>query len=211
MVFIHGLNLAPGIVHFEMGQRLAEAIARRREPGPGFNVLAWDWNAATFAGLRSRANEEVAVQQGGALAAALRRAGIAPGRTHLIGHSSGCIVAVSAARGLAAGPGQAVARLTLLDPAAIHHPLVFDQLAAGSSALRVENFWTPGPSGYGREAARAGVRDVRIDGPSPYLGLVRPSRSNHLHLVQWYLQTAGDVTIPAGFNASIPRLEMAPR
>ncbi len=45
-----------------------------------------------------------------------------------------------------------MAQLTLLDPAVTYHGLIFDVLAAGSSASFVENYWAPGPSGYGREA-----------------------------------------------------------
>jgi pimeloyl-ACP methyl ester carboxylesterase len=167
------------------------------------NVLAWDWNAATFVGLTSRANEQSAVDQGRALAATLLRAGVEPARTHLIGHSSGGIVAASSARALVDWQAQPIAQLTLLDPAAIYHDLVFDGLAAGSSARVVENHWTPGPSGFGREVARPGVWNTRVDGPTPYLGTLWPARSSHFHIVEWYIATAGDPAYRGGFNTSL--------
>jgi pimeloyl-ACP methyl ester carboxylesterase len=201
VVFIHGFNPMPRTVHFAMTERLADALARRA--GLSFNVLGWDWNAASCVSLRSRVNAEAAVEQGGALAAALRQAGVMPVWTHLIGHSSGCTVAASAAQALAAGTGQRVAQLTLLDPATLYHDVVFERLAAGSAARRVENYWTPAPSGYGREVGHAGVWNQRVAGPTPYLGVVCPWHSDHMNLVHWYLGTAADATIPSGFNTSL--------
>jgi hypothetical protein len=201
LVLVHGANPTPGIVHFTMAERLAEAVARRG--GPPWNVMAWDWNAATVGGLTSRANEAAAVRQGPLLAGALWQAGLPPERVQLIGHSSGCIVAASAARTLCSAYGRPPAQLSLLDPAILYQDVIFDRLAAGSSAARVENIWAPGPSGYGREIARAGVWNVRVDGPTPYLGTVNPFRSSHLHVVEWYVATAGNPARPGGFNASL--------
>lgn len=201
LVFIHGMNLAPRIVHFTMAERFAEAVARRG--GPPLNVLGWDWNGATFAGLSARANEGAAIAQGQMLAAALLQAGVAPGQVHLIGHSSGGMVAASAARSLMSSSGQAIAQLTLLDPAALYHDHVFEHLAAGSAARRVENYWAPAPSGYGRHVLHPGVWNARIDGPTPYLGLVSPWHSSHFHIVHWYVGTAADPALPGGFNTSL--------
>lgn len=200
LVFIHGCNAAPKLVHFDMGRRLAESVARR---GGRFNVFEWDWNAATVVSLKGRDNETAAVEQGRRLAAALLQSGSAPARTQLIGHSSGGIVAASAARTLLSGYGHAVAQLTLLDPAASYHGLIFDLLAAGSAARLVENDWAPGPSGYGAAVARAGVWNTKVDGPTPYLGALSPSRSNHFHVVDWYLDTVADPNHPGGFNTSL--------
>jgi pimeloyl-ACP methyl ester carboxylesterase len=201
LVFIHGCNAAPHVVHFTMGERLAEAIARRG--GPQFSVLDWNWNAATFVGLNGRANEASALEQGRRLAATLLRSGVPPARIHLIGHSSGSIVAASAARTLLSGHGQPVAQLTLLDPAVSYHSLIFDVLAAGSSAPLVENHWASGPSGFGREVLRAGVWNTRVDGPTPYFGALSPIHSNHFHVVEWYLATVADPRYPGGFNTSL--------
>jgi pimeloyl-ACP methyl ester carboxylesterase len=202
LVFIHGFNPLPGAVHFTMAERLGEVVGRRA--GPRFNVLGWDWNAATFPrSLDPNAGPEAAVHQGRLLAATLRSAGVDPSRTHLIGHSAGGIVAASAARTFATDLGQPVAQLTLLDPAAYYHSVIFDRLAAGSAAPIVENYWATGPSGYGRIVPYAGVRNIGVAGPSPYVGLVFPLRSNHLFVVQWYLDTAESPFYPSGFNTSV--------
>src|SRR4051812_4229035 len=49
IVFIHGFNPLPGVVHFAIAEQLAQALIRRA--GPAFNILAWDWNAATCVSL----------------------------------------------------------------------------------------------------------------------------------------------------------------
>lgn len=200
VVFVHGFNPVPRGTHFTMAERLAEAVARRG--GPVVNVLAWDWNAATVVSLRMRTNQENDVGQGRVLAAALWAAGLPPERTHLIGQSSGAIVAASAARALRDGCGRAVAQVTLLDPATHYHDVVFDRLAVGSSSPRVENYWADGPGGYGADARRAGVRDHRVDVAAPCLGAVFPPRSAHWNVVRWYLATVEDRSCPVGYNAS---------
>src|SRR6185312_6002194 len=139
VVFIHGFNPFPRALHFRMAELLAQSLARRG--GPPLNVLAWDWNAATWTSFQTSGNITAAIEQGRALAAALKTAGVDPARTQVIGHSAGGIVATSAARSLALDYGQPVAQLTLLDPAAYYHTAVFDQLAAGSLAPIVENYW----------------------------------------------------------------------
>jgi len=201
VVFIHGFNPLPGALHFTMSEQVAGALVRR--VGPGFNVFGWDWNAATFVSLDPRANGDSAVAQGRALAAALLRSGALPARTHLIGHSSGSIVAAAAARTLAFEYGRPLAHLTLLEPAAGYHPLVFERLAAGSSAQHVENYWSPGASGYGREVAAPGVVNIRVDGPRTYLGVVSLRRSGHMNIVRWYIATIDDPRYSAGFNRSL--------
>jgi len=163
VVFIHGFNPLPRTVHFTMSEQVAGALARR--VGPAFNVLGWDWNAATFVSLDPRVNGRSAVAQGRALAAALRGAGVSPARVHLIGHSSGSIVAASAARTIAVESGRRVAQLTLLEPAAGYHPLVFERLAVAASAERVENYWSPDPGAFGRPVASPGVENIRFRKP----------------------------------------------
>jgi pimeloyl-ACP methyl ester carboxylesterase len=200
VVFIHGFNPLPRVVHFGMAEEFGRSIGRRC--GPSTNVLAWDWNAATFESLNPRVNLEMAVRQGHALARALGGLGIDPARTHLVGHSAGSIVATSAARDCVIGQGRPVARLTLLEPAAYYHSLVFERMAAGSLSPWVENYWCPGPSAYGREASIPGVRNFRVDGPAPYAGILCPLRSDHIFIVQWYLGTVEDPRQAWGFNAS---------
>jgi pimeloyl-ACP methyl ester carboxylesterase len=202
VVFVHGANPAPGIVHFEMAERLAEALGRR--DGPPCRVLAWAWNAATSDSHWHKVNDRNAIGQGHILAAALLAAGVPPEQTQLIGHSAGSIVATSAAHDLAVRYGRPLARLTLLDPAICYHRIVFEQLHAGTTAQAVENYWAPGPSGFGRAVACPHVWNVRVAGPSPWLGVAWPLRSSHLFLVRWYLSTAEDAARPGGFNTSLP-------
>ena len=200
LVFVHGINPLPHLVHFTMAERLADALVRRG--GPRCNVLAWDWNAATVESLRASTNSEAAVRQGLPLASALWATGIDPARIHLIGHSSGGMVAASAARVLARGFGRPVAQLTLLEPASFHHAILFERLEAGSLAPIVENYWAPGPSAYGREVLLPGVCSYRVDGPASYAGVLCPLRSDHLYIVQWYFETVEHPGLMAGFNRS---------
>jgi pimeloyl-ACP methyl ester carboxylesterase len=205
VVFVHGFNPVPRAVHFTMAEELAAALARRG--GPPLNVLAWEWNAATFVGLSMHANQENSVAQGCRLAGSLRAAGLPPGRIHLIAQSSGSIVATSAARALCDGLGQRVGQLTLLDPATNYHELVFTRLRAGTTAGLVENYWAPGLSGFGRPVACPGVLNVRVDGPSSLVGAVYFPRSAHWNVVSWYLATVEDRSYPGGFNVRAADLE----
>ena len=200
VVFVHGFNPVPGFLHFTMGDRLSEAMARRW--GAGFNVLAWDWNAATYAGLHPRRNEENSMHQGYALAHAIQHTGIRPDRLHLIGHSSGCIVVAAAARGLIAAGQGAVAHLTLLEAAEFYHDAVFERLAPWSAAGVVENYWAEGPSAFGKHAPYPGVRNWQVPTARPVLGMVSPVHSSHLEVLRWYFLTIEDPNCPAGFNAS---------
>lgn len=201
VVFVHGFNPTPRAVHFTMGERLAESFARRGGPQP--NVLAWNWNAATFVGLSLRENIESNVGQGRRLASAIRAHGLSPSRTHLIGHSSGSIVVASAARALRTDLGQPVAQLTFLDPAFHYHEVVFGRLAAGTASPRVENYWAPGPGAFGREVLFAGVRNYRVDAAASHLGAVYFPRSAHWNVVRWYLATVEDRACPSGYNAGV--------
>ena len=201
VVFIHGINPLPNVVRFGMAERLAEAIARRYGAG-GFNVLDWDWNAATLPSLRHRACTDAAIEQGARLASALIGAGIEPNRVHLIGHSAGGLVAASAARRLAGDRGIRVAHVTLLDAASCTHDAIFRELAVAGSAERVENYWTLGLSAFGCKAGVPGVVDVRVDHQTPYTGVVIPSRSGHVRMVRWYIETVETSVSRTGFNTS---------
>ncbi len=200
VVFIHGINPLPGLVHFAMARRMAESMARRA--GPSFNVLGWDWDAASVVSLCAASNAEAAVCQGSALARSLWLAGIDPSRTHLIGHSSGAMVATSAARVLARNFGRPAAHLTLLEPAGSYHDVIFERMEAGRLAQVVENYWAPGPSAYGREVSAPGVRNYRVDGLASFVGVIRPLRSDHLYVFRWYLDTIERPALGTGFNVS---------
>jgi pimeloyl-ACP methyl ester carboxylesterase len=201
-IFIHGFNPMPHAIHFEMAERFAEAVGCRFGPRT-YNVLDWDWNGATFVGIHYDRNTEAAVQQGPALADAILRAGLDPARVHLVGHSHGAIVAASAARMIAARHGRFVAQITLLEAAGFYHQIVFERLGAGSAAGRVENYWSPGPSGYGQTALYAGVTNIRVPPRTPLVGVFLPSHSGHVDIVRWYVGTAAHPDCPLGFNASV--------
>jgi pimeloyl-ACP methyl ester carboxylesterase len=208
IVFIHGFNPLPWMVHFGMAERLAESLQRRG--GPAFNVLEWDWNAATFESLRTSTNTAAAISQGQLLAWSLWQSGLDPARIHLIGHSAGGIVATSAAEFFARHLGRPASQLTLIDPAAYYHSYIFDQMAAGSLCPVVENYWAPGPSAYGRHVPLPGVRNYKIDGPASFAGVICPLRSDHLFLVRWYLRTIEHPETPCGFNTSRLLTDTAP-
>ncbi len=185
VVITHGFNPCPQHLRFTFPERYAQEL--RCRCGADVNVLAWDWNAQTFVSLRPKINSENAISQGSRLAAALLCRGVEPANTQLIGHSIGCVVVASAARSLVSATGEPVAELTLLDPLQSQHALIFEQLAATTSARKVENDWAPGLSGYGAAANYPGVINVRVPGATPLRGLVNPARSNHLHVVRWRL------------------------
>jgi pimeloyl-ACP methyl ester carboxylesterase len=201
VVFIHGFNPLPRAIHFTMSEQVGQALVRR--VGTSFNILAWDWNAATFVSLSPRDNGASAVAQGRLLAAALWQSRLRPAQIQLIGHSSGSIVAASAARTFALEYGQTVAQLTMLEPAASYHPLVFERLAAGAFAHRVENYWSPDRGAYGSEVVDARVENIRVDRPRPPLARLAPLRSSHMYVVEWYISTISDPSYPVGFNRSL--------
>lgn len=202
VVFVHGFNPLPSHVHFEMTLRLSEALARRPGGCP-VNLLEWDWNGRTFVGIRFSTNVEASVAQGPLLAGALLRAGVDPGRLHLVGHSAGSLAAASAARSIITAQGVPVAQLTVLEPAAYYHATLFERLGAASAATRVENYWAAGPSGFGQCAPYANVSNARVHGRTPWLGVVAPLRSGHLDIVRWYVATAEHPECPSGFNSSV--------
>ena len=184
-MIVHGSNPFHPLLHLEVAQRYGEAIGERW--GDRLNVLGWDWNGDTLRGVRPARNQELAVLQGQWLAEALLRAGLSPERLHLIGHSSGCVVAASAARRLVERTGCQVHRLTLLDPVGWQNRLIFDDLSAGTMARTVEHYWMVGPTGFGSPAFYPNVRDQAFLGPAGWSGLLGLERSDHMHLLRWHL------------------------
>ncbi len=181
LVVVHGINPAPHLFHFTLAERYAEAAA------PRYNVLAWDWNAATLPSLRPPIVDRAAIFQGRLLASVLSRLGVEPARLHLIGHSTGGVVVASCAHSLMHSTGRQVAHLTLLDPSRWQHPLIFQELAATRCARLIENLFAPSSSGFGDQAAYPGVRNYSAPTPSRWRGLLRPSRLDHLNVVRWHL------------------------
>ncbi|MGC8642950.1 MAG: hypothetical protein ACP5XB_24090 [Isosphaeraceae bacterium] len=186
VVIVHGINPFHPLVHLEMAQRYGEAVGAVW--GPSVNVLGWDWNANTMQGPFPARNAALAERQGRLMAEALLRAGLAPERLHLVGQSSGCIVAASAARVIADRYGRTAYRLTLLDPRTGHHTMVFETLRAGSAARIVDHLWVTGPSGFGSNAPYANVRNVAVIGPSGWSGFLSPGNLDHMQLVQWHIR-----------------------
>jgi predicted esterase len=202
LVFVHGASPAAPVIHFTMAARLAEAVHRRH--GTAFNVLAWEWNTQTLVSPLPSANLENAVDHGHRLADALQRAGVDPSRLHLIGQSSGCIVAAAAARSLA-NHGPPPAQLTLIEPAAFMHPLILRQLAAATAAHRVENYFVVSRSAFGAPAPGVQNFQIHLSNPTGILGYARPLQMDHLNAVRWYIDSVEhpDSRGSAGFQNSI--------
>ncbi len=189
VVVVHGLNPYHPVLHFSVAERYAESIGRRY--GAGVNVLSWDWNAATLPSFRPTPIRQNAVAQGYSLGNALLQAGLAPENVHLIGQSSGCVTVTAAARFLTHHTGRRAGRLTVLDPSVSEHPLIFEQLAASTTATVVEHIWVPGASGFSRPVNLAGVTDLSVAGPRGVRGLLNPFHLDHLYAVGWHAREMG--------------------
>jgi pimeloyl-ACP methyl ester carboxylesterase len=186
IVLVHGFNPFPRLVRFDL---LAAAGARGCMADPcGAQVVAWDWNADTRPTLSPPANTRNAVCHGVRLARALAEAGATPCLTHLVAHSLGCVVVAATAREWVAMTGEPVGRVTLLEPLAGQHALIFDHLGIAQSACFVEHRWSPGPSGYGRASGTPGVWDRRVVGPTPLWGVLSPAHSSHVYVLRAYLR-----------------------
>lgn len=185
VVIVHGINPYHPFMHIEMAQRYGEAIGRTW--GSNVNVLGWDWNAKSMLGPFPGHNAALAERQGRAMAEALMAAGFAPENLHLVGQSSGCIVAASAARTIADRSGRLVQRLTFLDPRTGHHQMVFERLQAGTAARIVDHLWATGPTGFGSDAPYPHVRNLAVVGPSGWVGFLALGSLDHMELVRWHI------------------------
>src|SRR5262249_2126231 len=116
-----------------------------------------------------------------------------------IAHSLGCIlVATTAKQMFDKSPNHAkVAELTLLDPVSAAHLVIFP-VALGAANV-IENFWEPGPNGYGQASTFPGVYNEEVDsGADP--NQINPLLFNHVLIVSWYLDTITNPNAPSGFN-----------
>lgn len=133
-------------------------------------------------------------------AAVHRRRGVDPCRTQIIAHSLGTIAAAQAAVCLSdRGP---LRQLTLLDPPEAYHEEIFCCLRPTRHACVVENYWTPGLSGYGAHVDCLGVQNYLVKGPTPIRGIVDLSTSNHVYVMRWYYKTMRCPTMRCGFQNS---------
>jgi pimeloyl-ACP methyl ester carboxylesterase len=185
ILIVHGLNPFHPFAHFSVGPRYAEALRLRY--GALYNVAYWDWNAATGNGLHESKERCLAVSQGYRLADQLVAQNIEPSRLHLIGQSAGCMLVAATAQRLAHRTGTPVGCVTVIDPARLEHGLIFEQLRVGLNAHIVEHLWVPGFSGFGAQANYPNVRNITLQGPRGWRGLVRVTKSDHLHAVRWHI------------------------
>lgn len=186
---VHGLNPYHPRLHFTIADKYAESIGRRY--GPSVNVVGWDWNAATMPSYRATIIRQNAAAQGQALGMALYQSGVQPSSLHLVGHSSGCITAICAARVLMERTGQRVARITLLDPSVPEHHLIFEELGVVSLTQSLEHVWVPGLSGFSRPVYQPGVTNLCVPGPRGALGLLTPLHLDHFYAVGWHAREMG--------------------
>lgn len=197
IVITHGWNPLPNKIHTTFGCAGANAIKCRC--GDSYNILSWDWNAVRVSPL----NDEplrIGKCQGRMMAAALRRRGIDPCRTQIIAHSLGTLAAAQAALCLSdLGP---VRQLSLLDPPERFHDEIFCHLGATRHACVVENYWSPGISGYGAHVNCRGVRNYVVKGATPIRGIVDLSISNHVYVMRWYYRTICCPSMRCGFQNS---------
>ena len=198
IVITHGWNPLPKKIRTTFG--VAGANALKCRCGDSYNILSWDWNAVRVSPL----NDEpirIGRQQGRMMAAALRARGVNPRCTQIIAHSLGTVAAAQAAVCLSdMGP---VAQLTLLDPPKSMHEEIFEKLCPTHHACVVENYWSPGISGYGAEVNYRGVRNYIVEGDNPILGIVDLSLSNHVGVMRWYYDTMRCPSMPCGFQNSV--------
>jgi pimeloyl-ACP methyl ester carboxylesterase len=199
VVFTHGWNPLPEKIRTTFGP--ASAAALRQRCGDRFNLLSWDWNGVRIATPLRNEPYRVGCAQGRRMAAALRERGVAPGRTHIVAHSLGSVVAAEATRILAEEQGP-VRQLTLLDPPTVLHDEIFGELAPQRHALEVENYWSPGASGFGAEVDCPGVANYCVRGGTPWRGAVDLSLSNHVHVMRWYYDTIRCPRLRGGFQRS---------
>lgn len=199
IVITHGWNPLPKRIHTTFGCSGAKAL--RCRCGDSYNLLSWDWNAVKVTPFN---DEPIRIGrcQGRMLAQALRSRGVNPQCTQIIAHSLGTVVASQAALCLSdLGP---LRQLTLLDPPTSLHEEIFCNLGAHRHACLVENYWSPGISGYGSVANYRGVRNYEIErGDAPIRGVVDLSVSNHVYTMLWYYRTMCNPRIPCGFQKSV--------
>jgi hypothetical protein len=197
IVITHGWNPLPNRIRCTFGPAAARAIKCRC--GDSYNILSWDWNGVRVPAFND-GPLKIGKQQGRMMAAALRNRGVMPGRTQIVAHSLGTLVTAQAAVCLSdLGP---FAQLTLLDPPSQYHQEIFYELCPGAHACVVENYWSPGCSGFGAHTDAPNVRNYIVKGETPILGTFDLSMSNHVYVMRWYYDTIRCPSVRGGFQYS---------
>lgn len=200
VVFVHGTNIATPFLRPTMTPRLAEAIHRRY--GTGINVLGWDWSAESKPRWTPSATLENVIDQGHRLGESLIRAGIDPGRTHVIGQSAGATLAAAAARWMVNHGYAPLLQVTMIEPAKFHHDAIFHRLYAQGAARFVEHYWCDSRSSFGAPANQSGVIDIRLARMRGVLGFINPIYCDHINIVRWYVRSVESADRTRGFGAS---------
>lgn len=200
IVITHGWNPLPNRIHCAFGEAGARAL--RCRCGDSYNILSWDWNAVRVRAFRGEPIR-IGREQGRMMAGALLARGVDPARTQIISHSLGTLATAQAAVCLTHATGKRLRQATLLDPPTRMHEEIFEKLCITSHARCVENYWSPGPSGYGSHVAHAGVRNFEVHGTTPVRGIVDLSLSNHVYVMRWYHQTMCCPQMACGFQNSV--------
>jgi hypothetical protein len=198
IVLTHGWNPLPKKIRCTFGPAAAAAIKCRC--GDSYNILSWDWNGVRVPAFRDQPLA-IGKQQGRMMARALRARGVIPAKTQIIGHSLGTVVTAQAAICLS-DLGQ-FAQLTLLDPPSNYHDQIFKEMCVGAHACVVENYWSPGISGYGDHVDAYNVRNYIVHGTTPVRGIVDLSLSNHVYVMRWYYDTIRCPSVRGGFQYSV--------
>jgi hypothetical protein len=92
---------------------------------------------------------------------------------------------------------------SFLDPPANYHDEIFCQLRPTAHGRVVENYWSPGVSGYGDHAGYPGVENYIVRGTTPVVGIVDLSLSNHVYVMRWYYETIRSPQMRCGFQHSV--------
>jgi pimeloyl-ACP methyl ester carboxylesterase len=200
IVITHGFN--PAIRHMRMTTDSAYAHAILSRFGNRFNVLGWNWNAATRDGLTTWQFANMAIWQGHLLACRLKEIGVRPEKTWLIGHSFGAIVMSKAAQEMACECGRPVAQLTMLDAVWFQHRIIFRWFEATCNAACVENYWAGRRSGLGKPARFAGVYNCRVPDRVPWVYIFNPY-GTHAYSVEWYYNSIRCPRCCDGFNRGL--------
>jgi hypothetical protein len=202
VVVVAGLNPFPDHLTNLLAEPYSEAIGQHT---PHINVLKWAWSGASNPAPLQSVQAHNAIAQGRKLAAALQETGIPPHKLHLIGQSLGCLLVAATAQSLCCAAGEPVAQITFLDALWWNHHLIFKEIKAYEFTNRIVNYWTDGPSGYGKPEHYPGVQNCYVEwGPYPVSGLILFWKGNHVWVSRVYVRLMSNPERFYGFDAPPP-------